>query len=98
MYKRQNYIHSYPIDSIKIDATFIRNMLTNQTSEQVVKLITQLAQLLGVDLVAEGVEDDIALNKLIDIGCHQIQGYHFSKPMEVSEMVCIINERDIKSA
>lgn len=97
-YSSLNYIHSYPIDSIKIDATFIRNMLTNQTSEQVVKLITQLAQLLGVDLVAEGVEDDIALNKLVDIGCHKIQGYHFSKPMEVAEMVCIINERDIKSA
>lgn len=72
-YSSLNYIHNYPIDSIKIDATFVRNMLSNKTSEQVVYLIAQLAQLLDVDLIAEGVEDDRALNKLIDMGCHYIQ-------------------------
>ncbi|MFA0173347.1 EAL domain-containing protein, partial [Vibrio splendidus] len=55
-YSSLNYIHSYPIDCIKIDATFIRNLLTNSTSESVVWLIVQLAHRLNVSLVAEGVE------------------------------------------
>ncbi|HCG9807119.1 TPA: EAL domain-containing protein [Vibrio parahaemolyticus] len=97
-YSSLNYIHNYPIDSIKIDATFVRNMLSNKTSEQVVYLIAQLAQLLDVDLIAEGVEDDRALNKLIDMGCHYIQGYFYSRPHNVDELVHMINDRQVKRA
>ena len=79
-YSSLNYIHSYPIDCIKIDATFIRNMHTNETAERVVWLIVQLAKQLNLSLVAEGVEDQEALEKLYDMGCSQIQGYYFSKP------------------
>ncbi|MEZ8104900.1 putative bifunctional diguanylate cyclase/phosphodiesterase [Vibrio cortegadensis] len=79
-YSSLNYIHSYPIDCIKIDASFIRNMMTNKSSEHVVSLIIQLARHLDVDLVAEGVEHLEALNKLYSMGCHQIQGYYFSRP------------------
>ncbi|MFA0415462.1 EAL domain-containing protein [Vibrio renipiscarius] len=79
-YSSLNYIHSYPIDTIKIDATFIKNMLSNETSERVVSLIIQLAKQLDVNLVAEGVESEEALHKLKGMGCNQIQGYFFSKP------------------
>ncbi|MEF3021357.1 bifunctional diguanylate cyclase/phosphodiesterase [Vibrio mimicus] len=79
-YSSLNYIHSYPIDCIKIDATFVHNLLTNQTSESVVWLIIQLANQLKLDLVAEGVENQQALDKLYQMGCEQIQGYYFSKP------------------
>ncbi|MGF1721887.1 bifunctional diguanylate cyclase/phosphodiesterase [Vibrio kyushuensis] len=79
-YSSLNYLHSYPIDCIKIDATFIRNMLNNQKSERVVKLIIQLAEQLDVALVAEGVETIEALEKLYSMGCLQIQGYYFSRP------------------
>ncbi|KJY84588.1 diguanylate cyclase [Vibrio galatheae] len=79
-YSSLNYIHSYPIDCIKIDATFIRNMLSNETAERVVWLIVQLAKQLEVSLVAEGVEEQEALEKLYRMGCNQIQGYYFSKP------------------
>ncbi|MGY0615464.1 putative bifunctional diguanylate cyclase/phosphodiesterase [Vibrio sp. FJH11] len=97
-YSSLNYIHNYPIDSIKIDATFVRNMLSNRTSEQVVLLIVQLAQLLNVSLVAEGVEDEKASKKLIEMGCHFIQGYFYAKPNRVTEMVALINKRQAKSA
>ncbi|MDV6249779.1 putative bifunctional diguanylate cyclase/phosphodiesterase [Vibrio sp. EA2] len=97
-YSSLNYIHNYPIDIIKIDATFVRNMLSNKTSEQVVLLIVQLAQLLKVNLIAEGVEDKIASDKLIEMGCHYIQGYFYAKPNRVSEMLSLINKRQVKSA
>ncbi|ENM5825142.1 putative bifunctional diguanylate cyclase/phosphodiesterase [Vibrio metoecus] len=86
-YSSLNYIHSYPIDCIKIDAAFVRNLLTNQTSESIVWLIIQLANQLKLDLVAEGVENQQALDKLYQMGCEQIQGYYFSKPDLPSVMV-----------
>ncbi|KHD25327.1 diguanylate cyclase [Vibrio caribbeanicus] len=86
-YSSLNYIHSYPIDCIKIDATFIRNMLTNETSESVVWLIIQLANRLQVSLVAEGVEDQQALDKLYAMGCEQIQGYYFARPALPEEII-----------
>ncbi|EEY99850.1 GGDEF family protein [Vibrio sp. RC586] len=86
-YSSLNYIHSYPIDCIKIDATFVHNLLTNQTAESVVWLIIQLANQLKLDLVAEGVENQQALDKLYQMGCEQIQGYYFSKPELPSKIV-----------
>lgn len=97
-YSSLNYIHNYPIDIIKIDATFVRNMLSNKTSEQVVLLIVQLSQLLNVNLIAEGVEDKNASDKLIEMGCNYIQGYFYAKPSRVSEMLTLINKRQVKSA
>lgn len=97
-YSSLNYIHNYPIDIIKIDATFVRNMLSNKTSEQVVLLIVQLSQLLNVNLIAEGVEDKNASDKLIEMGCNYIQGYFYAKPSRVSEMLTLINKRRVKSA
>lgn len=86
-YSSLNYIHNYPIDCIKIDATFVHNLLTNQTTESVVWLIIQLAHQLKLDLVAEGVENQQTLDKLYQMGCQQIQGYYFSKPEQPSKIV-----------
>ncbi|EKO3565555.1 putative bifunctional diguanylate cyclase/phosphodiesterase [Vibrio metschnikovii] len=86
-YSSLNYIHSYPIDCIKIDATFIRNLLRNKTSEHVISLIIQLAKQLNVDLIAEGVENQQELDKLYEMGCDAIQGYYFSKPQQPLAMI-----------
>ncbi|MGC9401191.1 putative bifunctional diguanylate cyclase/phosphodiesterase [Vibrio genomosp. F10 str. 9ZC157] len=86
-YSSLNYLHQYPIDCIKIDASFVRNMLNNQKSERVVKLIIQLAEQLNVSLVAEGVETKEALDKLYLMGCKQIQGYYFSRPKTPIELI-----------
>jgi len=80
-YSSLNYVHSYPIDCLKIDASFVRNMLKNSTSEKIIKLIIQLAKQLDFDLIAEGVENKDALDKLYAMGCYRIQGYYYSKPI-----------------
>lgn len=93
-YSSLNYIHSYPIDCIKIDATFIRNLLTNSTSESVVWLIIQLAHRLNVSLVAEGVEKREQLEKLHEMGCDKIQGYFYSPPMRPEAIVSYITHSE----
>lgn len=95
-YSSLNYIHSYPIDCIKIDASFIRNMLCNENSERVVWLIIQLAKQLQVDLVAEGVESQDELDKLYSMGCEQIQGYFFSKPDRPAHIAQLWREKRAK--
>lgn len=95
-YSSLNYIHSYPIDCIKIDATFIRNMQTSETAERVVWLIVQLANQLGVSLVAEGVEDQQALDKLTAMGCPMIQGYYFSRPETPEALISKNFERHVE--
>ncbi len=97
-YSSLNYIYSYPIDAIKIDASFVRNMLSNQTAERVVWLIIQLASQLNVDLVAEGVEEESELNKLIEMGCERIQGYYYSKPQKPQEIIARLQAQNARSA
>ncbi|NOH95741.1 bifunctional diguanylate cyclase/phosphodiesterase [Vibrio sp. 99-70-13A1] len=86
-YSSLNYIQSYPIDCLKIDATFIRNLLSNAISERVVWLIIQLAQQLNITLIAEGIEHQEELEKLHSMGCLQIQGYYYSKPEKPAVMI-----------
>ncbi|MEZ8474018.1 putative bifunctional diguanylate cyclase/phosphodiesterase [Vibrio cyclitrophicus] len=93
-YSSLNYIHSYPIDCIKIDATFIQNLLTNSTSESVVWLIIQLAHRLDVSLVAEGVEKREQLEKLHAMGCNKIQGYLYSPPMRPEAIVSYVTHSE----
>ncbi|WP_299692291.1 bifunctional diguanylate cyclase/phosphodiesterase [uncultured Vibrio sp.] len=95
-YSSLNYIHSYPIDCIKIDAIFIKDLLTNSTSESVVWLIIQLAQRLDVCIIAEGVEEQEQLEKLHEMGCGQIQGYLYSRPMQPEEIIgCITHSEAV---
>lgn len=95
-YSSLNYIHSYPIDCIKIDATFIKALLTSDTAESVVWLIVQLANRLGVSLVAEGVEHREQLETLHSMGCDKIQGFFFSCPLPARDMVAKIKGRPIQ--
>lgn len=79
-YSSLYYIHTYPIDCIKIDASFIRTMIGNKTTESVISLIIQLAKQLDLDLIAEGVETTEVMEKLHLMGCNRIQGYYYSRP------------------
>ncbi|MET1281050.1 putative bifunctional diguanylate cyclase/phosphodiesterase [Vibrio navarrensis] len=97
-YSSLNYIYNYPIDVIKIDASFVRNMLSNQTAERVIWLVIQLASQLNVDLVAEGVEDERELNKLVEMGCERIQGYYYSKPQKPQEIIARLQAQSARSA
>ncbi|WP_281831205.1 putative bifunctional diguanylate cyclase/phosphodiesterase [Vibrio nigripulchritudo] len=86
-YSSLNYIHRYDIDCIKIDKTFVQNMLTNLKSERIVKLIVELAKQLQVSIVAEGVETELELNKLVGMGCTSIQGYLYSCPLSPPQLI-----------
>lgn len=80
-YSSLSYVQSLPIDKLKIDRCFITNLEENYTSRAVVKTIIDLCDHLNLDCVVEGVETEGQLQILRELGCQNIQGYLFSRPM-----------------
>jgi diguanylate cyclase (GGDEF)-like protein/PAS domain S-box-containing protein len=81
-YSSLSYLHRFPIDTIKIDQSFIMGMDRDEENVEIVKTIITLAKSLGMDLVAEGIETKEQAKKLEDLGCQLGQGYFFSKPLD----------------
>ena len=84
-YSSLSYIHLFPISKIKIDRSFITEMDNNRQSQKIVSAIIKLAEGLGIDLVAEGIEREDQLEFLKNEGCYVIQGHLYSKPLTAGE-------------
>ena len=87
-----NYLAQLPIDVIKIDKSFIKNINTNINLQSIVKAIITMSKSLGIENVFEGVETDAELAEIKKMKGNIIQGYLYSKPLKVNE----INEWLIK--
>ncbi len=80
-YSSLSYLLSLPVSTIKIDRCFVSNLLHGSKDQTLVSAIIALSQKLGFDVVAEGVEEEGELAKLLEYRCEYIQGYYFSKPL-----------------
>ncbi|MBX9715304.1 MAG: EAL domain-containing protein, partial [Burkholderiaceae bacterium] len=80
-YSSLNYLHQFPIDKLKIDQSFVRDILDDPTDWAITKAIIGLGHTLGLRVVAEGVERDQEAEWLRDAGCDELQGFLFSRPM-----------------
>jgi diguanylate cyclase (GGDEF)-like protein len=80
-YSSLEYFKFIPADELKIDKSFIFNMLNSQIDMDIVKLILDWGMRFNMEIVAEGVEDQECLNTLAELGCTYAQGYHISKAM-----------------
>ncbi|MGD8378699.1 MAG: EAL domain-containing protein [Gammaproteobacteria bacterium] len=81
-YSSLSRLQKLPIDKLKIDQSFIREMAENADAAEVVRTIIQLGHNLGTEVVAEGVESQVQLQQLIALGCEYAQGYLFSRPVD----------------
>ena|GEM_PF-126273 len=95
-YSSLSYLHRFPIDTLKIDRSFVTRMADNAENVEIVRTIVMLAQVLGMDVVAEGVETKEQLKILRDLKCEYGQGYYFSRPTNTSDAEKIIIETDDK--
>jgi diguanylate cyclase (GGDEF)-like protein/PAS domain S-box-containing protein len=91
-YSSLSYLHRFPIDTLKIDRSFVTRMSENNENTEIVRTIVVLAQNLGMDVVAEGVETNEQLVLLQKLGCENGQGYFFSKPVNADGAEKIIAE------
>lgn len=85
-YSSLNYLTKLPIDTLKIDRSFVENMINSQEDAAVVATILSLASTLKLEVVAEGVETEEQLEFLIKSGCQSFQGYLLGRPMPADQL------------
>lgn len=86
-YSSLAYLKRLPVKTLKIDGSFVQNMLTDDQDEIIVHSTIQLAHNLGLSIVAEGVETDDVYKRLKELGCDKVQGYYIAKPLDADKVV-----------
>jgi len=89
-YSSLQYLKIFPLNQIKIDQSFVLNMFANEKDIQIIKSIIYLGELLGIDVIAEGVEEHAHYEKLQELGCHAYQGYYFAKPQKIEDISALL--------
>ena len=91
-----SHLKSLPVDTLKIDAGFVRDVDTNASDLAIVRSIVVLAEAFGLQLVAEGVETPAVAMTLIEHGCHRAQGFLFSRPVAGEAMESLLSGRRLR--
>lgn len=86
-YSSLNYLSRLPIQQLKIDGSFVRDLDRGAQSQAIVAAIVAMAKSLNLDVIAEGVETQAQVKALNGHGCHLMQGYHYARPMPAAEFV-----------
>lgn len=88
-YSSLAYLKKMPVSEIKIDRSFVMDMMGNSNDEAIVVATIGLAHNLGLEVVAEGVESEAAVNRLTELGCDTLQGFFFGKPVAPAEFIAM---------
>lgn len=91
-YSSLSYLKSLPLDKIKIDKSFVQDLLDDDDDATIVRAIIQLGKSLGMQVIAEGVETSEQEAYIIAQGCHEGQGYHYSKPLSARELTSFLRQ------
>jgi diguanylate cyclase (GGDEF)-like protein len=92
-YSSMSYLRRFPIDKLKIDRSFISEVMTRPDDASIVRAIVSLAHSLRLKVVAEGVESPEQLEFLRSVGCDQYQGYHFSRALPASQFETLVRSQ-----
>lgn len=86
-YSSLSYLHYFPIDTLKIDRSFVVDMQKNDTSMALIQSIVALCKNMNMKIIAEGIETKEEAHILRDLGCEMAQGFYFAKPMPEEEVI-----------
>lgn len=92
-YSSLSYLHRYPIDCLKIDRSFVSGLEEGDKKNQIVNTIISLADNLDMEVVAEGVEQELHVAKLKSMGCKLAQGYYYSPPVPADEAEAMLDRQ-----
>ncbi len=91
-YSSLSYLKRFPIDKIKIDRVFVRNIVTDMDNQTIVTAIIAMVKKLGLKVLAEGAETKAEMEFLINVDCDEMQGYYFSKPLAAKDATTLLIE------
>jgi EAL domain-containing protein (putative c-di-GMP-specific phosphodiesterase class I) len=92
-YSSLAYLRRFPVDKLKIDMVFVRNLTTSPPDAAIALAIIGMAHSLKLEVVAEGVETAEQLSYLRSHRCDQIQGYYFSKPLSATDLETLVRAK-----
>ena len=84
-YSSLSYLKQFAVDKLKIDISFIRDLLEDEASEQIVTATIAMARGLGLDVLAEGIETREQAERVVQLGCLEAQGFLYEKPLSADE-------------
>ncbi len=91
-YSSLGYLKNFPVTHVKIDRSFVADIETNNKDANLVKSIINMAHGLGIEVTAEGVENERQIEHLVDYGCNEMQGFFFSKPIPEQEVIKLLSD------
>ena len=92
-YSSMTHLRHLPVDQLKVDKAFVQAMTTSPQDAVIVRAAVELGHNLGLDVIAEGIEDADTLAEVVASGCSRAQGYYFARPMPASELTTWAKER-----
>ena len=89
-YSSLSYLHRFPVDTLKIDRSFVGRLEEDPESAAIVSTTVALARTLGLSVTAEGVETIGQLRKIRELGCDLAQGFYFARPMASEDLPALV--------
>ncbi|NEW09474.1 EAL domain-containing protein [Paenibacillus sp. SYP-B3998] len=93
-YSSLNQLQRMPIYQVKLDRSFISNVATDTKKSAIVKAVIELAHSMNLKVVAEGIETSEEMNYFVQLGCDELQGYYYSKPVPFETFAKLLEKRD----
>ena len=93
-YSSLSHLVQFPIDALKIDQSFVKNLGISQQAEAITAAVVSMGHHLNLEVIAEGVETALQEKLLRGLGCDRLQGYLFSEPVEADEMAALLGRRE----
>lgn len=93
-YSNLAYLHTFPLDYLKIDQRFVRGVPSNDSNVAIVKAIIAIAMNLNLQLIAEGVENQAEADFMSQLDCHQLQGFYMAQPLPVEQFSQLLTQAE----
>ena len=96
-YSSLGHLKRFPIDSVKIDKSFIQDLEKGAEDAAIIEAIIAMAEKLNMHVIAEGIETEEQLQFVIGAGCHEGQGYYLGRPMPAEDFLCLLRDEPVNS-